>query len=64
MGLTFTRYLAGRRIIELKRLLLDSDLRITEAMFAAGFQSVSQANRVFHATTGISPRQFRTAARG
>jgi AraC-like DNA-binding protein len=63
MGLSFTRYIAGRRVIELKRLLLDSKLRVTEAMFAAGFQSVSQANRVFRSVSGMAPRQFRTAAR-
>jgi len=64
MGLSFTRYIAGRRVIELKRLLLDSKLRVTEAMFAAGFQSVSQANRVFRSVSGMAPRQFRTSARG
>lgn len=63
MGLPFTRYLSGRRVIELKRLLADSEFSVTDAMFAAGFQSVSQANRVFHATTGMAPRQFRATAR-
>ena len=64
MGLSFTRYIADRRVTEFKCLLLDSELRVTEAMFAAGFQSISQANRVFRAVAGMAPRQFRAAARG
>jgi len=63
-GLTFTDYLAGRRVVEVKRLLIDSQLRITEILFAAGFQSVSQANRVFRATTGMAPSEFRARSRG
>ncbi len=61
-GLSFTDYLARRRVLEMKRLLTNSDLGITKSLFAAGFQSVSQGNRVFLAATGMSPRQFRTAA--
>lgn len=64
MGHPFTHYLSGRRVIEMKRLLTDSGLTITEAMFAAGFQSISQANRVFRASTGMAPRQFRSTIRG
>jgi len=61
MGLTFTEYLSGRRVIEMKRLLTNSDLNVTEVLFAAGFQSISQANRVFRANTGMAPREFRTS---
>ena len=63
VGQSFTDYLAGRRVIEMKRLLADPGPTITEALFAAGFQSVSQANRVFRASTGITPRQFRATMR-
>jgi AraC-like DNA-binding protein len=59
LGLPFTDYLTGKRVAELKRLLGDSALSITEAIFAAGFQSISQANRVFRRTTGMAPREFR-----
>lgn len=59
VGLSFTEYLSTRRIMEMKRLLCDSDLTVTEIIFESGFQSVSQANRVFRANTGTSPRSFR-----
>ena len=58
-GISFTDCLAGRRVAEMQRLLEDSALTITEAMFAAGFQSVAQANRVFRKVSGMSPREFR-----
>ena len=45
--------------MEMKRLLCDSDLTVTEIIFEAGFQSISQANRVFRTNTGTSPRAFR-----
>lgn len=62
LGLTFTNYLAERRVIEVKRLLIDTGLPVTEILFAAGFQSVSQANRVFRSATGMSPCEFRRRA--
>lgn len=58
-GISFTDCLAGRRVAEMQRLLEDSALTVTEAMFAAGFQSIAQANRVFRKVSGISPREFR-----
>jgi AraC-like DNA-binding protein len=58
-GLSFTDCLHGLRLAEFKRLLADSALTITEALFAAGFQSISQANRVFRGAAGMSPRDFR-----
>lgn len=61
LGMSFTDCLHGLRLAEFKRLLDDSELTITEALFAAGFQSVSQANRVFRAATGMSPRDFRNS---
>jgi AraC-like DNA-binding protein len=63
MGLTFTEYLSERRVIEMKRLLAEPncDISVTEALFAAGFQSVSQANRVFRTVTGMAPSKFRAS---
>ncbi len=61
LGMSFTDCLHGLRLAEFKRLLADSELTVTEALFAAGFQSVSQANRVFRAATGMSPRDFRNS---
>jgi AraC-like DNA-binding protein len=36
-------------------------VRISEIAFAAGFQSLSQFNRVFRKFSGKSPTQFRAA---
>ena len=58
-GLTFTDYLARVRIETVKQLLLNPHKRVSEAAFEAGFQSLSQFNRVFHRITGESPRQHR-----
>jgi len=37
-------------------------LRISEIAFAAGFQSLSQFNRVFRKLSGKSPTEYRAAA--
>ncbi len=58
-GLTFTEYLTQTRFKTFEKLLMESKHTVTEAAFAAGFQSLSQANRVFLAQTGQSPQAFR-----
>jgi AraC-like DNA-binding protein/ligand-binding sensor protein len=58
-GLTFTEYLARTRIETVKQLLLNPYKRISEAAYEAGFQSLSQFNRVFHRIVGQSPSDFR-----
>ncbi len=63
-SLTFTDYLARVRVETVKQLLLDPHKRVSEAAFAAGFQSLSQFNRVFHRITGEAPRAFRDHRQG
>lgn len=63
-GLTFTQYLARRRIEHVRQLLLNPHTRISEAAFAAGFQSLSQFNRVFQRVTGESPSAYRERLHG
>lgn len=63
-GLTFTTYLARVRIEAVKELLLDADMRVSEAAFAAGFQSLSQFNRVFRRVTGEAPSRYRDRLHG
>jgi len=63
-GLTFTEYLARRRIESAKRLLLNSHTRISEAAYAAGFQSLSQFNRVFRRIAGEAPSRYRESLHG
>ena len=58
-GLTFTDYIARARIEKAKQLLLQPHTRISEAAFEAGFQSLSQFNRVFRRVAGESPTTYR-----
>jgi AraC-like DNA-binding protein len=58
-GLTFTDHLARLRVESVKRLLLDPHKRISEAAFEAGFQSLSQFNRVFRRVVGLAPTTYR-----
>jgi AraC-like DNA-binding protein len=62
-GIKFVDYVAHARFKNARDLLRSPRLRISEIAFAAGFQSLSQFNRVFKRLTGKSPTQFRTAKR-
>lgn len=63
-GLTFTEFVARERIEFVKRSLLNIHRRISEAAFAAGFQSLSQFNRVFRRIAGEPPRRYRARIHG
>ncbi len=58
-GMTFTDYLARIRIEKVKNLLLNPHKRVSEAAFEAGFQSLSQFNRVFRKIAGEAPSVYR-----
>jgi AraC-like DNA-binding protein/ligand-binding sensor protein len=58
-GLTLTDYLARQRVEIVKQALLNPHVRISEAAYAAGFQSLSQFNRMFRRITGEAPRTYR-----
>ena len=62
-GTNFVDYVACTRFKEACRLLHDGDLRISDIAFTAGFQSLSQFNRVFKRLSGKSPTQYRAAKR-
>jgi AraC-like DNA-binding protein len=62
-GINFVNYVARRRYEKAASLLLEADLRVSEIAFAAGFQSLSQFNRVFKKFSGKSPTEHRVAAR-
>jgi AraC-like DNA-binding protein len=62
-GMNFVEYVARTRFEKACGLLHDGDLRISDIAFAAGFQSLSQFNRVFKRLSGKSPTQFRAAKR-
>ena len=57
-GINFVDYVAHARFEDACRLLDDGDVRISEVAFAAGFQSLSQFNRVFKRFSGRSPTQY------
>ncbi len=63
-GLTFTDYLARVRVEKVRNLLLNPHKRISEAAFEAGFQSLSQFNRVFRRIAGESPTSYRDRLHG
>jgi AraC-like DNA-binding protein/ligand-binding sensor protein len=63
-GLTFTDYVARVRIETVKQMLLNPHTRISEAAYAAGFQSLSQFNRTFRRITGEAPTPFRERLHG
>jgi len=58
-GLTFTEYRIQLRIETAKRLLLNRHMRVSEAAFEAGFDSIPYFNRAFRRLVGCSPTQFR-----
>src|SRR5262245_27319975 len=60
-GMNFVDYVARTRFEKACNLLHDGGLRISDIAFAAGFQSLSQFNRVFKRLSGKSPTQFRAA---
>jgi AraC-like DNA-binding protein len=60
-GINFVDYVARTRFANACDLLRNPKLRISEIAFAAGFQSLSQFNRVFKRFSGKSPTQYRVA---
>ncbi len=60
-GTNFVEYVARTRFANACDLLRKSNLRISEIAFAAGFQSLSQFNRVFKRFSGKSPTEYRVS---
>lgn len=58
-GLTFSEYRVRRRLEKVRQLLLDRQVRISEAAFQAGFESLPYFNRVFRRYVGCSPSEYR-----
>ena len=63
-GMTFTEYVARVRVEKVKNLLQNPRLQITGIAYDAGFQSLSQFNRVFKQVTGMCPKEFRSGLAG
>ena len=63
-GMTFTDYLARVRVEKVKNILLNPHKRVSEAAYEAGFQSLSQFNRVFRRIAGEAPSTYRQRLHG
>jgi AraC family transcriptional regulator len=61
-GTTPHAYLAALRIERARKLLVETDLAITEVGACVGYNSQSHFTKIFRAATGITPRAFREAA--
>ncbi len=60
---SFPTYLAGIRVQNAINLLADGSRSITDCAYAAGFQSTTSFNKIFHELTGCSPREYRKLQR-
>jgi len=63
-GTTFTDYLARVRVEKVKSILMNPHVRVSEAAYEVGFQSLSQFNRVFRRIAGESPSLYRDRLHG
>lgn len=63
-GFTLTDYIARARVEKVKHLLLNPHVRVSEAAYEAGFQSLSQFNRVFRRVAGQAPSDYRVKLHG
>ncbi len=59
MDLTAERYIQNRVILEAERLLLNTNLSVTEISYDLGFSDKSHFGKYFRKTTGESPNRFR-----
>lgn len=57
--LSFKQYINSLRITEAKRLLLESELQITEIAFHVGYNTITHFNKVFKDELNITPTEFR-----
>ena len=58
-GKTYKEYLTGLKLSYSKKLLLSSNLSVTEICFASGFSSLSNYMKVFREKTGCSPAKYK-----
>lgn len=60
-GIGFKEYLNNVRIIHAEKLLLESDLSITDIALQCGYESSNYFGDIFRRVNGVSPSQFRKA---
>jgi AraC-like DNA-binding protein len=59
IGKTFSEYLTYVRITEAEKMLLTTDLNITEVALESGYSNSSYFIAQFRVMKGMSPRQFK-----
>ena len=64
LGVTPHQYLVRSRLRHAARLLAECTRSITDVAFDVGFGDLSNFVRTFHRAAGVSPREFRGAAKG
>ncbi len=64
LGTTPILYLQNHRLKNVARMLVETDMSVTEISLACGFSSSAYMWKVFKESNGISPRDFRRAGRG
>jgi AraC-like DNA-binding protein len=62
-GLPFSRFLQRTRVESAKRLLAQTDRRVTDVAMEVGFGSLPHFNHVFRKLTGCAPRDYRRRLR-
>jgi AraC-like DNA-binding protein len=56
---TFSEYIRGQRLKEAQRLLVETDLKIVDIAYVAGFSGQSYFGAMFKDYTGMSPNSYR-----
>jgi AraC family transcriptional regulator len=64
VGVTPHQYLLRSRLRRAARLLAQDDRPVSDVALDVGFADLSNFVRTFHRAAGVSPRRFRSAARG
>ena len=63
LGITYSRVVDGARFELARRMLTETDGTISDIGYAVGYSDPSHFARAFRRLAGVSPRQFRAAAR-
>lgn len=63
-NISFKQYLNLIRITEARRLLGETGLAVSDIAFNVGFSNVTHFNRIFRASEGITPKEFRKNSSG
>jgi len=58
-GMRFTEFVHRARVTDVKQRLATSNIRVSEAAYASGFESIPHFNRIFRLYCGISPSGYR-----